>query len=89
MAALPVKVIRFCAFFARLPVSRRVGAKADLNPLWAITPAIRQERDPQIRARRCYWNPDVLYVSELVGPDEVNTMPEKTLHAFAGLAPGL
>ena len=27
--------------------------------------------------------PDVLYVSELIGPDVVNTMPEKTLHAFA------
>lgn len=26
---------------------------------------------------------DVLYVSELIGPDVVNTMPEKTLRAFA------
>jgi transaldolase len=25
---------------------------------------------------------DVLYVSELIGPDVVNTMPEQTLHAF-------
>ena len=26
---------------------------------------------------------DVLYVSELIGPDVVNTMPEQTLRAFA------
>ncbi len=26
---------------------------------------------------------DVLYVEELIGPDTVNTMPDKTLHAFA------
>ena len=26
---------------------------------------------------------DVLYVSELIGPDVVNTMPEHTLRAFA------
>ena len=26
---------------------------------------------------------DVFYVSELIGPDVVNTMPDHTLHAFA------
>ena len=26
---------------------------------------------------------DVLYVSELIGPDVINTMPEQTLRAFA------
>lgn len=49
-------------------------------------------RDKGARAQRPLWastgtkNPaysDVLYVSELVGPDVVNTMPEQTLRAFA------
>jgi transaldolase len=49
-------------------------------------------RDQGARAQRPLWastgtkNPaysDVLYVSELVGPDVVNTMPEQTLRAFA------
>jgi transaldolase len=48
--------------------------------------------DQRARAQRPLWastgtkNPaysDVLYVSELVGPDVVNTMPEQTLRAFA------
>ena len=41
------------------------------RPLWASTGT----KDPSYS--------DVLYVSELVGPDVVNTMPEKTLRAFA------
>ena len=41
------------------------------RPLWASTGT----KDPRYS--------DVLYVSELVGPDVVNTMPEKTLRAFA------
>ena len=49
---------------------RGLGARTQ-RPLWASTGT----KDPHY--------PDVLYVSELVGPDVVNTMPEKTLHAFA------
>ncbi len=41
------------------------------RPLWASTGT----KDPRYS--------DLLYVSELVGPDVVNTMPEKTLRAFA------
>jgi transaldolase len=48
----------------------RLGAKPQ-RPLWASTGT----KDPHYS--------DVLYVSELVGPDVVNTMPEKTLRAFA------
>jgi transaldolase len=46
------------------------GAKRQ-RPLWASTGT----KNPDY--------PDVLYVSELVGPDVVNTMPEQTLRAFA------
>jgi len=41
------------------------------RPLWASTGT----KDPAYS--------DVLYVSELVGPDVINTMPEQTLRAFA------
>lgn len=41
------------------------------RPLWASTGV----KDPEL--------PDTLYVSELVAPDVVNTMPEATLQAFA------
>ncbi len=41
------------------------------RPLWASTGV----KDPNL--------PDTLYVSELVLPNTVNTMPEKTLQAFA------
>ena len=34
-------------------------------------------------APRTRPTPDVLYVSELIGPDVINTMPEQTLRAFA------
>jgi transaldolase len=49
---------------------RRAGAHPQ-RPLWASTGT----KDPLYS--------DVLYVSELVGPDVVNTMPEATLQAFA------
>ena len=49
---------------------RGLGARTQ-RPLWASTGT----KDPRY--------PDVLYVSELVGPDVVNTMPGKTLRAFA------
>jgi transaldolase len=48
----------------------RLGAAPQL-PLWASTGT--KNRDYS----------DVLYVSELVGPDVINTMPEQTLRAFA------
>jgi transaldolase len=41
------------------------------RPLWASTGT----KDPVYS--------DVLYVSELIGPDVINTMPEQTLRAFA------
>ena len=41
------------------------------RPLWASTGV----KDPAL--------PDTLYVSELVAPNTVNTMPEKTMNAFA------
>ncbi|UZJ26172.1 transaldolase [Rhodococcus antarcticus] len=41
------------------------------RPLWASTGV----KDPSL--------PDTLYVSGLVGPNTVNTMPEKTMDAFA------
>jgi transaldolase len=49
---------------------RRRGA-APQRPLWASTGT----KDPT--------HPDVLYVERLIAPGVVNTMPEKTLHAFA------
>ena len=48
---------------------RGLGARTQ-RPLWASTGT----KDPHYS--------DVLYVGELVGPDVVNTMPEKTLRAF-------
>jgi transaldolase len=49
---------------------QQLGAKAQ-RPLWASTGT----KNPAYS--------DVRYVSELIGPDVVNTMPEQTLHAFA------
>ena len=55
-------------------------------------PAWERLRDRGARRQRPLWastgtkNPaysDVLYVSELIGPDVVNTMPDHTLRAFA------
>ena len=47
-----------------------LGARTQ-RPLWASTGT----KDPDYS--------DVLYVSELIGPDVINTMPEQTLRAFA------
>lgn len=49
---------------------RGAGAKAQ-RPLWAST-GVKNKNYP-----------DTLYVTELVAPDTVNTMPEATLDAFA------
>jgi transaldolase len=46
------------------------GAKVQ-RPLWAST----STKDPSF--------PDTMYVTELVAPDTVNTMPEATIHATA------
>src|SRR5207247_8333594 len=55
-------------------------------------PAWERLRDRGARPQRPLWastgtkNPaysDVLYVSELIGPEVINTMPEKTLRAFS------
>jgi transaldolase len=46
------------------------GARTQ-RPLWASTGVKNQDY------------PDILYVSELIAPDTVNTMPEKTLKAYA------
>jgi transaldolase len=53
--------------FAKL---RAAGARVQ-RPLWAST----STKNPEYR--------DVLYVEELIGPDTVNTMPLKTVEAFA------
>ena len=49
---------------------RAHGARTQ-RPLWASTGT----KDPAYS--------DVLYVSELIGPDVINTMPDQTLRAFA------
>jgi transaldolase len=41
------------------------------RPLWASTDVKNQDY------------PDTLYVSDLIAPDTVNTMPEKTLKSYA------
>jgi transaldolase len=46
------------------------GAKTQ-RPLWASTGVKNQDY------------PDTLYVSDLIAPDTVNTMPEKTLRSYA------
>jgi transaldolase len=63
---------RFRAKFAGPEWDRlmRLGATSQ-RPLWASTGT----KDPRYS--------DVLYVNELIGPEVVNTMPEKTLRAFA------
>jgi transaldolase len=55
---------------ARWQVLQDAGARAQ-RPLWASTGV----KDPDY--------PDTMYVTELVAPNTVNTMPEKTLDAVA------
>lgn len=54
----------------RFPALQAHGARPQ-RALWASTGV----KNPEY--------PDTLYVSELVAPDTVNTMPEKTMRAFA------
>jgi transaldolase len=72
LASARVAYQRYLAKFAGLEWQplERAGAKRQ-RPLWASTGT----KNPQYS--------DVLYVSELIGPNVVNTMPEPTLRAFA------
>jgi transaldolase len=72
LASARVAYQRYLAKFAgpEWDALERAGAKRQ-RPLWASTGT----KDPSYS--------DVLYVSELIGPDVVNTMPEQTLRAFA------
>jgi transaldolase len=55
---------------SRWEALREVGARSQ-RPLWASTGTKDEAYS------------DVLYVEQLIGPDVVNTMPERTLRAFA------
>jgi transaldolase len=72
LASARVAYQRYLAKFAgpEWDALERAGAKRQ-RPLWASTGT----KDPSYS--------DVLYVSELIGPDVINTMPEQTLRAFA------
>jgi transaldolase len=72
LASARVAYQRFLAKFAGpgWEELQRRGARRQ-RPLWASTGT----KTPAYS--------DVLYVSELIGPDVVNTMPEQTLRAFA------
>jgi transaldolase len=72
VASARVAYQRYLAKFAGPEWERleQLGASRQ-RPLWASTGT----KNPEYS--------DVLYVSELIGPDVVNTMPEQTLHAFA------
>jgi transaldolase len=72
VASARVAYQRYLAKFAGSEWERLqdAGAKRQ-RPLWASTGT----KNPDYS--------DVLYVSELIGPDVVNTMPEHTLRAFA------
>ncbi len=63
---------RYCNRFTdpRWAALRALGAHPQ-RPLWASTGT----KDPAYS--------DVLYVEQLIGPDVVNTMPERTVRAFA------
>jgi transaldolase len=72
LASARVAYQRYLAKFAGPEWERLEGLGAKRQrPLWASTGT----KNPAYS--------DVLYVSELVGPDVVNTMPDHTLHAFA------
>jgi transaldolase len=64
--------VRYLATFAgpRWEALERAGANIQ-RPLWASTGT----KDPSYS--------DVLYVERLIAPGVINTMPDKTLHAFA------
>ena len=72
LASARVAYQRYLAKFAGASWERlrALGARPQ-RPLWASTGT----KNPAYS--------DVLYVAELIGPDVINTMPEKTLRAFA------
>jgi transaldolase len=72
IASARVAYQRYLAKFAGPEWERlqELGARTQ-RPLWASTGT----KNPEY--------PDVLYVSELIGPEVINTMPEQTLSAFA------
>ncbi len=72
LASARIAYQRYVAKFAGPAWERlqALGARRQ-RPLWASTGT----KDPAYS--------DVLYVSELIGPDVINTMPEQTLRAFA------
>jgi transaldolase len=72
LASARVAYQRYLAKFAGSDWERlqQLGAKRQ-RPLWAST------------GTKNAGYSDVLYVSQLIGPDVVNTMPEQTLRAFA------
>lgn len=72
LASARVAYQRYRAMFARAEWEplERAGAKRQ-RPLWASTGT----KNPAYS--------DILYVSELIGPDVISTMPEQTLQAFA------
>ena len=72
LASARVAYQRYVARFAAADWARleRLGARRQ-RPLWASTGT----KNPAY--------PDVLYVTELIGPDVVSTMPDHTLRAFA------
>ena len=72
LASARVAYQRYLAKFSGPEWERLASAGAKRQrPLWASTGT----KNPEYS--------DVLYVSELIGPDVVNTMPEQTLRAFA------
>jgi transaldolase len=72
LASARVAYQRYLAKFSAADWDRLEGLGAKRQrPLWASTGT----KNPDYS--------DVLYVSELIGPDIVNTMPEATLRAFA------
>jgi transaldolase len=79
IANAKVAYARYLSRFAgqRWQALRDAGA-APQRPLWASTGT----KDPRL--------PDLLYVEQLIAPGVINTMPEKTLRAFAdhGVVPG-
>jgi transaldolase len=69
---------------ARVAYQRYLGKFAD--DAWERLEALGANRQCPLWASTGTKNPDypnVLYVSELIGPGVVNTMPEHTLRAFA------
>lgn len=71
---------------ANARLAYRLYRSALETPLWQRLAAAGARPQRPLWASTGTKNPaysDVLYVSELIGPDVINTMPRDTLHAFA------